>query len=245
LPQTNDINYEKHTIKVSFLKCGGNGIFQFAAKFNILLKQFKKEIQIMPTSSFGSASFSSLVLASKSPRRQHLIKLLGLPFEVLTADTDESFDASHSPADIVKFLSAKKAAAIRDAFPAETQGKLILGADTIVVINGHILNKPTDEADAFRMLRLLSGHTHSVFTGITLLSALKVVSDFEESRVTFSPLSDDEIRSYIAGDTAMDKAGSYGIQDDKAACFIPRIEGCYYNVVGLPLAKVYQMLKAF
>jgi septum formation protein len=122
---------------------------------------------------------------------------------------------------------------------------ILLGADTIVVIDGEMLGKPSDENDAMRMLTLLSGRTHTVCTGFALLECPtgRLVSGVESTRVTFRVLPREEVAEYVRGGSPMDKAGAYGIQDDYGAVFVSRIEGCYYNVVGLPLARVYTELK--
>ena len=186
-----------------------------------------------------------LVLASKSPRRQALLKLLQLPFRILTAETGEDFEPSRSPKEIVTELAMRKGKAVCNLYPAETADKLVLAADTIVVLDGDVLNKPNDENHAFEMLSKLQGRTHEVFTGFALMRGKEVVTEFERTAVTFAPMSADEIRTYIRTAKPLDKAGAYGIQDDFGACFIERIEGCYYNVVGLPLAKLYKALKQF
>jgi septum formation protein len=186
-----------------------------------------------------------LVLASKSPRRQALLKLLQLPFRILTAETGEEFEPSLSPKEIVTELALRKGKAVRERYPAETADKIVLAADTIVVLDGEVLNKPNDDTHAFEMLSKLQGRTHEVFTGFALIKGESVAMDFERTAVTFSPMSADEIRTYIRTAKPLDKAGAYGIQDDFGACFIERIEGCYYNVVGLPLAKLYKALKQF
>ncbi len=186
-----------------------------------------------------------LILASKSPRRQALLKLLQVPFRILTAETSEDFEPSRSPKEIVTELAMRKGKAVCNLYPAETADKLVLAADTIVVLDGDVLNKPNDEAHAFEMLSKLQGRTHEVFTGFALMRGKEVVTDFERTAVTFSPMSAEEICTYIRLAKPFDKAGAYGIQDDFGACFIERIEGCYYNVVGLPLAKLYKTLKQF
>ncbi|MCS6989296.1 MAG: Maf family protein [Chloroherpetonaceae bacterium] len=188
---------------------------------------------------------SQLVLASKSPRRQALLKLLRLPFRVLTAETSEEFEPSLSPEEVVSELALRKGKAVCDLYPDETANAITLAADTIVVLDGEILNKPTDEAHAFEMLSKLQGRTHEVFTGFALMKGEKTVSEVERTAVTFAPMTSDEIRAYIRVAKPFDKAGAYGIQDDFGACFIERVEGCYYNVVGLPLAKLYKTLKRF
>jgi len=184
-----------------------------------------------------------LALASKSPRRHALLKLLNLPFTVVAVDADERFDSSLSPAEVVTTLSERKARLAQTVHSIEHA--VVLGADTVVVIDQLILNKPANEAEAFSMLSMLQGRTHSVYTGFTLLDGDVQLSDYEKTDVSFSPMTDDEIRFYIHTAKPFDKAGGYGIQDDLGACFIDRIDGCYYNVVGLPIAKLYQSLKRF
>ncbi len=186
-----------------------------------------------------------LILASKSPRRQALLKLLQVPFRILTAETSEDFEPSLPPKDIVTELAVRKGKAVSNLYRAETTDKLVLSADTIVVLGGEVLNKPNSEAHAFEMLSKLQGRTHEVFTGFALIKGTDIVAEIERTAVTFAPMSADEIRTYIQVAKPFDKAGAYGIQDDFGACFIERIEGCYYNVVGLPLAKLYKTLKQF
>lgn len=186
-----------------------------------------------------------LVLASKSPRRQALLKLLQRPFRVLTADTSEEFEPSLPPEAVATELALRKGKAVCDLYPDETADRIALAADTIVVLNGEIFNKPNDEAHAFEMLSKLQGKTHHVFTGFALIQGQNAVLEVERTAVTFAPMTSDEIRAYICLAKPFDKAGAYGIQDDFGACFIERIEGCYYNVVGLPLAKLYKTLKRF
>ena len=179
-----------------------------------------------------------LILASKSPRRQELLKLFGLPFTVRVADIDETMEHD-DPAEAVALLSRKKAAAAR-----ETDDQVVIGADTIVVLDGKILGKPADEADAFRMLSALSGRRHQVMTGVTVLQGDRFVSVTEITEVTFRSLTEQEIRRYIATGDPMDKAGSYGIQSG-GALFVEGICGDYYNVVGLPVCRLGQILKEF
>ncbi len=186
-----------------------------------------------------------LILASKSPRRQALLKLLQVPFRILTAETGEDFEPLLSPEEIVTELAMRKGKAVCNLYPAETADKLVLAADTIVVLDGDVLNKPNDDAHAFEMLSKLQGRTHEVFTGFALIKGKTMTANYERTVVTFSPMSAEEIRTYIRLAKPFDKAGAYGIQDDFGACFIERIEGCYYNVVGLPLAKLYKTLKQF
>ena len=179
-----------------------------------------------------------IILASKSPRRQELLGLLGLPFTVRVADIDETLTPC-PPAEAVGLLSRKKAAAV-----PHTEQEIVIGADTIVVLDGQILGKPTDKADAFRMLRFLSGRRHQVMTGVTVLQGDRAVTATEVTEVSFRQLSDEEILSYIATGDPMDKAGSYGIQTG-GALFVDGICGDYYNVVGLPVCRLNQILKEF
>jgi len=179
-----------------------------------------------------------LILASQSPRRQELLKLLRIPFAVRVADIDETMEDC-PPAEAVARLSRRKAEAVSHA-----DDETVIGADTVVVLDGKILGKPTDEADAFRMLRFLSGNRHQVMTGVTVLRGNRCVSVTEVTEVCFRQLSDQEIWGYIATGEPMDKAGSYGIQSG-AAPFVEGIHGDYYNVVGLPICRLNQILKEF
>ena len=188
-----------------------------------------------------------LVLASASPRRKELLRNAGIPFTVQAADIDESPREGESPRDCAERLAREKALAVFRTRPHDH----VLGADTIVVVDNAILGKPRDPADAARMLRLLSGRTHAVITGVCLVGAVasgqspvasKTETASETTLVTMNDLSDTEIREYIATGEPMDKAGAYAIQG-LASRWIPRIEGDYGNVVGLPVALVYRMLR--
>jgi septum formation protein len=178
-----------------------------------------------------------LLLASKSPRRREILENAGIPFEVRAADVHETRSDGEAPLDYVHRLARDKAAAVH-ALPSD----IVLGADTVVTIDEHVLEKPQDEADARRMLRLLSGRDHEVITGICLRSAGQSIVDAERTTVRFSELTDDEIDVYVQSGEPMDKAGAYAIQG-LASRFIERIDGCYFNVVGLPVARVYRHLK--
>lgn len=186
-----------------------------------------------------------LILASKSPRRQALLKLLQVSFSVLTCETPEDFDPTLSPEDVVRELAERKGKAVRMNYPVETRDRIVLSADTIVVLENEILNKPNGEAHAFDMLSKLQGRTHLVYTGFSLNHDSKILTESETTAVTFAPMSSNEIHHYLKVAKPFDKAGSYGIQDDFGACFIERVEGDYYNVVGLPLSKLYKTLKQF
>jgi septum formation protein len=180
-----------------------------------------------------------LVLASASPRRQELLRNAGIPFTVQPADIDEEPLPGELPKDCAERLAREKAQTVSRSRPAD----YVLGADTIVVIDEVILGKPSDAQDAARMLRLLSGRTHAVITGVCLVgrNAFEKMTS-ETTLVTMNGLSDDEIRDYVATGEPMDKAGAYAIQG-MASRWIPRIEGDYSNVVGLPVARVYAILR--
>lgn len=184
----------------------------------------------------------SVILASSSPRRRQLLAQIGVQFTVVPPDADESQLPDESPQQMVQRLAQLKARAVAGQQPTG----LVLGADTTVVLNNAVLGKPTDPSDAGRMLRNLSGKAHTVFTGWAIVDAATgaEVMGCGSADVTFRPLDDDEIEAYVATGSPLDKAGSYGIQDDLGAVFIERIEGDYYTVVGLPLAQVYCALRA-
>ena len=179
-----------------------------------------------------------LILASASPRRHELLTAAGIPHTVKTADTDESLPDGIAPEEAVQLLSAKKAAAVAPLVPA---GSLVLAADTVVALDKKILGKPRDEADAYRMLHLLSGRAHQVMTGLTVLRGDRAVTCTEVTDIHFRPLSQGEIARYVATGEPMDKAGAYGIQGG-AALFAENMQGDYYNVMGLPVCRLWQML---
>ncbi len=179
----------------------------------------------------------NVILASQSPRRRELLGLFRLPFTVKVADIDETMDPNAAAYDEVARVSRLKAQAID-----REKDDVVIAADTIVVCQGQVLGKPTDEADAFRMLRLLSGRDHQVMTGLCVLHGDRCVSCTEVTDIHFRPLSDGEIRSYIATGEPMDKAGSYGIQGG-AALFAEKLVGDYFNVVGLPVCRLGQILR--
>ena len=181
-----------------------------------------------------------LILASASPRRRELLLQAGFKFEVQPAHINEDLHVGEDPIGYVVRLAREKAEAVYAQM--RDSEVVVVGADTTVTLDGHILAKPEDSADAARMLRLLSGRTHRVITGVALASKSGVEIAAEVTGVQFLTLSDEEIAAYIATGEPMDKAGAYGIQG-YAAKWIPRIEGCYFNVVGLPLAMVSTMLE--
>ena len=181
-----------------------------------------------------------LILASASPRRRELLEQAGFTFEVHPAHVNEDPSPNEDPITYVVRLARDKAQTIFTEL--NDSEAIVLGADTTVTLNGHILAKPEDASDAARMLRMLSGRTHRVITGVAVATAIGTEVAAEATGVQFVTLSDEEIAAYIATGEPMDKAGAYGIQG-LAAKWIPRVEGCYFNVVGLPLALVSSMLE--
>jgi septum formation protein len=179
------------------------------------------------------------VLASRSPRRAELLRAAGFEFSVRAAEVDETPREGEAPRDYVLRLAEEKARAV-----AADEGEIVLAADTTVVLGSEIMGKPSDAADAVRILRALSGQRHEVITGICLRRGVRVARDFASTAVWFAELSDAEIADYVSSGEPMDKAGAYGIQG-LASRFIDRIEGSYTNVVGLPVALTYRRLRAF
>ena len=177
-----------------------------------------------------------IILASQSPRRRELLSVTGLDFTIEVSDANEDLDIK-DPVEFVMALSGIKARAVAKKHRLDH----VIGADTIVVIDGMILGKPKDEEDAFRMLSLLSGRTHSVYTGVTVIKGEESISFYEQTDVRMYKNSDELLHSYIATGEPMDKAGAYGIQG-KGMLLIERIEGDYYNVMGLPIARLYREL---
>ncbi len=183
--------------------------------------------------------FPEIILASRSPRRADLLRQMNIKFTVKAKDVSEDSDKKNDPEAFVKEISLRKAEAAAD----EVSSGLIIAADTIVYLKGEILGKPRTKEEARDMLTKLSGNTHEVYTGFTLLSTEKgIFQDVEKTRVTFRTLEDWEIDAYVATGSPMDKAGSYGIQD-QSGFFVEKIEGCFFNVVGFPITRFYQGLK--
>lgn len=178
-----------------------------------------------------------IILASQSPRRRELLGLFHIPFIVRVSDADETMDPAAPAAQQVGLVSRRKAEAV-----SREAEDVVIAADTIVVCNGQILGKPRDQADAFRMLRLLSGRDHQVMTGMTVLRGALCKTVTEITDIHFRELSDREINAYIRTGEPMDKAGSYGIQGG-AALFAERLVGDYYNVMGLPVCRLGQLLR--
>jgi septum formation protein len=186
-----------------------------------------------------------IILASASPRRAEILRNAGIPFETQATLLDESLLAGERPGDYVRRLAFDKARAAANV-RREAGGYIFVGADTAVVAGDEILGKPESEEDARRMLRLLSGAVHEVHTGLALLRLPDETESVVEeiTRVTFAPLSEDEINRYVGTGEPFDKAGAYGIQGI-AGRYISRIEGCYFNVMGLPLARLWALLREF
>lgn len=182
-----------------------------------------------------------IILASSSPRRQELLRKIGVEFEVVTPQVDESALSGEKPADLVQRLSLAKA---QSAVKARGRG-IVLGADTVVVLGGVMLGKPADAAEARTMLRRLSGRTHTVYSAFALVHAEtgQTIRSCETAEVTFRHLEDHEIAAYVATGSTLDKAGAYGIQDEHASTFIEKISGDADTVAGLPLARVQQALE--
>ena len=181
-----------------------------------------------------------IYLASQSPRRKKLLQQINLHFKTFSVECEEDIKKGETPLQTVKRLSKKKLSIAR----AKIKDGIIITADTVVVVNGKIIGKPVNKKDAERILKQLSGKTHAVYTGFSIFNSKKnkMISGHEKTLVTFRKLEQQEIRKYIATGSPMDKAGAYGIQDDYGAVFVEKINGCYNNVVGLPLTKFYKAL---
>ncbi|AZN42290.1 Maf family protein [Paenibacillus albus] len=201
------------------------------------------------SSSISSSTIRQLVLASSSPRRQELVASLGLslPVLILSSDADESTPQNWSPAMIVEQLGLRKARASSELLSSEAaKSSLIIGADTIVVLDGKVLGKPVDKNDAVRMLTALEGRQHEVYTGVALIEpgTGRELVHHRMTLVTMKQLGEERIRRYVESGEPLDKAGSYGIQG-LGATMVERIDGCYFNVVGLPLSLLSDMLDEF
>lgn len=179
-----------------------------------------------------------LILASQSPRRKEILSKCGIPFTVDVACIDETIDESLPLAEAVMDLSWRKARAVLDRHP----DGVIIGSDTIVTLKRKIYGKPKDRADAREMLKELSGCTHEVMTGVCVLSKDSCRKEVSVTKVTFTELDDEEIERYLSTDEAYDKAGAYAIQG-QAGCWISRMDGDYYSVMGLPLSRIYRILR--
>ncbi|MGG1515772.1 Maf family protein [Paenibacillus oryzisoli] len=189
---------------------------------------------------------NKLILASSSPRRQELIQSFGLPYIIRVSDADETVAQKMSPGQFVETLSLRKAATVREMLTLEEKNGVIIGSDTIVVLNDEILGKPVDEQDAHRMLKALQGNTHQVYSGVACVDAAtgRHVVSHSMTHVRMKPMADEQIYRYIATGEPRDKAGSYAIQGI-GATIVSGIEGDYFTVVGLPLALLSDMLLEF
>ena len=184
-----------------------------------------------------------IILASNSPRRKELLAGIDIPFEVRVIDgIDESYPDTLPTKDIAEYISKKKAAAYRETMAVD---ELVITADTIVVLGNEVMGKPKDETDACRMLRELSGRTHQVITGVTLTTVDRQTSFSVETDVTFKQLSDEEIAYYVEKYHPMDKAGAYGIQEWIGHIGVTGMKGSYFNVMGLPVQRIYEALKTY
>ncbi|WP_316803793.1 Maf family protein [Pedobacter nototheniae] len=184
-------------------------------------------------------NFPPVILASKSPRRQELLKLMGLNFSIELKDVDESYPVGLSPSEIAVYISEKKAKAFH------SDDKIVVTADTIVALNGEILGKPENREHAQQMLHKLSGSKHEVYTGVTLVLGDKIASFYDRTEVYCKVVGSEEIDFYIDNFKPYDKAGSYGVQDWWGIVVVERIEGSYTNVMGLPTEKLYNELLKF
>jgi septum formation protein len=203
-------------------------LYTFAEYFrNMILKNLKNK---------------KLVLASKSPRRQQLLAGMDVEFEVRTKDVDESFPAALRGGEIPSYLAKVKAEAFRQEL---APNEVLITADTVVWVDDQVLNKPENRDEAISMLRLLSGNVHHVYTGVSVVSKDKSVVFVDETKVEFVLLNDEEIAHYIDKYKPYDKAGSYGVQEFIGYIGINRLEGSYFNVMGLPVHKLYEVLKDF
>jgi len=191
---------------------------------------------------FSNVYGKKLILASISPRRENLLRMIGFDFEVVNSQVDEQSEVYTIPEVHVLELAQKKALKVAE----KIDGGLIIGADTVVVLNNQILGKPKDAKQAKEILQQLSGKTHEVYTGFAIVEkpSGEMLSEFEKTLVSFRKLADEEIDRYIQSGSPFDKAGGYGIQD-QGALFVQKIDGCFYNVMGLPVTKLYQALEKF
>lgn len=182
-----------------------------------------------------------IYLASKSPRRRELLADMGIDYELLSAEVEESYDPSMPPAEVVQYLSRLKLSAVEfSQYPANT---IFIACDTIVVADGQILGKPKDDEEALQMLRQLSGHTHKVLSGLTVATPARMLTDYRSSEVVFAELSEAEIEYYVRQYRPLDKAGAYGVQEWIGCVGISSINGSFYNVMGLPTRLLWMMLE--
>ncbi len=191
----------------------------------------------------GNLNNYKILLASASPRRQELLHMLGLHFDVMhSKNVDESYPDDLPVDDVASYISQKKA----DAYlPLINDNQLLITADTVVINDGFVLGKPADNDEAIDMLHALADHTHKVITGVTIATRQRQITFDAVTEVTFGPLSDEEIESYVMNFSPLDKAGAYGIQEWIGCIAVRNINGSYYNVMGLPIHRLYTELKRF
>ncbi len=212
----------------------------FSCLFVLISKESSNGIsQVMTFNGSLDKRFGQLILASASPRRAQILSQIGFSFTVIPSTVEEVFD-DHDPIEVSRDLALKKASEVARSYPEQ----IVIGADTVVYLDRQILGKPVSADDACTMLRTLSGKTHEVFTAFALVHRNKnrQIVEVERTEVTFRQLSEDDILSYVRSGEPMDKAGAYGIQD-RSAVFVERINGDFYNVVGLPVSKLYACLQ--
>jgi len=183
-----------------------------------------------------------IILASRSPRRQQLLRELGLKFDVVVREYNESYPEGLDGAEIARYVASGKAFTYKNEI---ADNEIVITADTIVWCNNKVLGKPVDQEDAFRILKEISGNTHEVITGVSILSSSKEVTFSESTKVTFETISDDEINHYVRKFRPFDKAGAYGIQEWIGIIACSHIDGSYFNVVGLPVQRLYKELRKF
>lgn len=183
-----------------------------------------------------------IYLASKSPRRKDMLKMMDIKFHILNIELSENIDKNKSPINNVKRIALEKC---KFAGNVKNDG-IIISADTIVVVDSEIIGKPRNKSEAKKILERLSGRSHFVYTGFAIENKVngKIINDYSKTQVYFKTLTNQEIQDYINTGSPMDKAGAYGIQDDFGAVFVKKIIGCYYNVLGFPVSKIYEGLKA-
>lgn len=190
---------------------------------------------------FENLKDKKILLASKSPRRQELLKALGISFEIVLVNCDETYPNHLKNEKITDFISETKA----KAYSELKKNEILITADTLVVLDDQIMGKPKNEAHAFEMIKSLSQNTHQVYTSVSIKSIDQLITISDKTEVSFDFISDDEINYYIENYKPMDKAGAYGIQEWLGFAKVSKIVGCYYNVMGLPLNKLYHTLKKF
>jgi septum formation protein len=230
-------NGDKNVILINNKRGKENKIFTNCLSLELLLR-YICIFQSERNSIKAGEMMQHLILASGSPRRKELLKNLRLTFDVVVSQIDESFNEDMRPEEVVMHLAYQKASDVAKLYPYS----FVIGADTIVCCENQILGKPKDQQEAFDMLKMLSGKTHEVFTGVSIVHGQKHSTFYEKTEVTFWELSDEEIHDYISSGEPLDKAGSYGIQELGSA-LVKKIHGDYFSVVGLPVSRTIRELR--